>query len=302
MIGFEYPWLLLTLAPTLPMLLLLWARSRGSVRRVLSLVGGRISRILTGLHLLRIIAAVMLAMSAAGVYTVSVVYVDANSVPAEYLAEARAIHVILIDDSRSMSYREGLYTRLDQAKKIVREYLESMGPGDRVIIYSFHSRVEKLCEGTPQECIGALDLLTGSKRYTALGTAIGQIQAARSAGLPVVGVVVSDGGHNYGPPPDSVARGLGDAVVALVRVGSDPRGGLLKELAAHDNILYYDASRVSAEGIVEDLAKDLYRTTKVEALAGGEGTVPVATRNYTIATVMAALAGVLLALSMVAGP
>ena len=302
MIGFEYPWLLLALAPTLPTLLLLMARSRGSVRRMLSLVGGRSSRILTGLQLLRIVAAIMLAMSAAGVYTVSIVYVDADSVPAEYLAEAKAIHVILVDDSRSMSYREGLHTRLDQAKKIVKEYLESMGPGDRVILYSFHSRVEKLCEGTPQECINALDLLTGSRRYTALGTAIGQVQAARSAGLPVVGVVVTDGGHNYGPPPESVVQGLGDTVVALVRVGSDPRGELLKDLAAHGNILYYDASRVSAEGIVEDLAKDLYRTAKVEALAGGRGTVPVATRDYTLTAVMAALAGILLALSMVAGP
>ncbi|MEB3778786.1 MAG: VWA domain-containing protein [Desulfurococcales archaeon] len=303
-VGLEYPLLAVVGGALASLALIVYYQSRRELLRLVSYMGGRVSRLLALLASMRLAGLAMLALASGGLYTTTIDYVSVDNISADVLAKVKALHVVMIDDSKSMSYRDGGRERLDLARDVVRAYIESLGPQDRVAIYRFYSRIGELCQGTPMQCLDALDGLKGDERYSALGTALGEIATiARASGIPVVGVVVSDGGYNYGPDPLSVAAGMGDLKgIALVRVGSDPRGGVMEEVADRMGWLYYHVTGNVPEGIVEDLAGQVYSEAKVKAAATGEGLIPVERRSYTISLILALLGVLLLAASEVAGP
>lgn len=270
--------------------------------RLIRLLGGRSSRILDVIAAARIAAVILLVIASAAPYTYKITYVDSSSADRSVLANISALHVILVDDSKSMSYTDMGGRRIDLARGVVEEYLRELGEKDTVAIYRFHAVAEELCRGRPMECMNSLGNLTGSERYSALGTAIGQVATIASATrLPVIGILVSDGGYNYGPDPASVADSLGNTTVAIVRIGNDPRGEVLRSIAERHKWPYYHVTGSPPKGLVGDLAETIYVEAKARAVSRN-GMIPVEERDYTPTWILAMIGALLLAASKVAGP
>ena len=296
--GISHPWMLAAGLP-LPLISLLLAQRAGARRRILlSYLGGRSSRVVAILGYARATGILLAVLAASGVYIVRVTWIPASGVSGEVLAEVPALHIVLVDDSKSMGPHIG------EARSFVESYLEALGPKDRVAVYKFHRGVEEVCSpGPPQECMGNLTMIEGKSRYTAIGTALGYAATvARATGLPIVVVLVSDGANNMGPDPESVARGIdeGNVAVALVKVGDDPRS-ILEGLAQETGWPLYKLGSNPPPGVLADLARDLYKEAKVEA-ASVDGMIPVEDKDYTPTTILLLASLILLAASKVAGP
>ncbi|MCE4602752.1 MAG: VWA domain-containing protein [Desulfurococcales archaeon] len=296
--GVGNPWMLIAGLP-LPVLAAYLARRAGSRRRaILFYLEGRASRATAIIGYARVAGIMLAVLAASGVYVVRITWVPASGVGEEVLADLPAIHVLLVDDSKSMKPYVG------DVRTFITSYLETLGPEDRVAVYKFHAGVEEVCSpGPPQGCIVNLTMIRGESRYTAIGTALGHAAAmARATGLPIIVLLVSDGANNMGPDPRSVARSLaGDEMaVALVKVGSDPRS-VLEDLASEAGWPIYTLGTTPPKGALEDLARDLYTEAKVEAVSVN-GMIPLESRDYTPTTLLLLASLILLAGSKVAGP
>jgi len=296
-VGVDRPWLLFLVVPASLVLIALIHRVwvyRGWVYRYM---GGRLSRGLTLFEVLRLLSIILLIVASAGIYTTQTIMVPVEGVGYGTLARVRAVHLILVDDSKSMGG-----DRISIARDIVRMYLQVLGPGDHVIIYRFYGGQDLLCNGTPIDCMSVVDGLRGDMRYTDIGSALGLIQSySRSSGIPVVGVLISDGGNNYGPDPMTVARGMDLKSIALVRVGDDPRGGIMEAIAKAKEWKYYHISGKPSKDLIRDLAETLYTDVKALAVASG-GLIPVEEASHAPSLILGFIALLMLMASMVYTP
>nr|MEB3860301.1 VWA domain-containing protein [Desulfurococcales archaeon] len=274
----------------------------------LKLLGGRVSRLAWLLEGARIAGLALLALASGSPYLVSVDYIEIGPDDLEALRSIGSLHVILVDNSRSMSYTDGLRKRVDVAREFIESYLSVLNSSERVEIYSFSSTTRLLCSGSPQECALVLEELNASERYSALGTAIGTgVSRMEAADEPALVILITDGGNNYGPDPRDVARGVaaafgGRAPIAVVKVGDDPRATILEETASLLGGYLYDAGS-SGGDVLEDLSEEVYASVKYEALKARASTrVQVESRDYSILWVLVFLGLALLLASMVTYP
>ena len=307
-IGFDTPLYMLASLPGALMVFFLVLRASRLRRRYVSLLGGRVSRGVLLVEASRILGLALLVLSAGAPYTVDVKYVEVKPGDIEALRSVGALHVILVDNSISMGYSEGLTKRIDVARDFIREYLLELNETERVEIYSFSSTTKLLCKGSPTDCMEYLDMLNASERYSAIGTALGAgISRMEAAKEPALVLLVTDGGNNYGPDPRDVARGIGQlftdkSPIAIVKVGNDPRASVLEEVSGLAKGFLYDAG-VSGGDVLDDLSEEVYTSVKYQALeARAETRIEVESKDYSIQWVFAVLGIALILASLVIYP
>jgi Mg-chelatase subunit ChlD len=307
-LGFENPAYVAASLPGVVLVALLLLRARRRRGDYIRILGGRVSRLTWLTEAGRVVGLAMLALASGTPYVSTVDYVEVSPSDLEALRSVGALHVILVDNSRSMGYRDGPRERIEVARGFIESYLSQLNSSERVEVYSFSSTARLLCSGSPLDCLAALEGLDASERYSAVGTALGVgVARVEAADEPALVVLVTDGASNYGPDPRDVARGIaastgGSVPVAVVRVGSDPRAGALEEAAAIMGARLYEAGS-SAGDVIEDLAGEVYVSVKYEALEARASTrVQVESRDYTIHWILIALGLAILLASMVVYP
>ncbi len=244
---------------------------------------------------LRVAGLALLAVSAGGLYAVSIVQVPAERASVEQVMQAPSTFIIAVDMSKSM---QG--TRIEDAKTLVKGILDSLGGNDLVVLLGFNASVFELCSGPPQECaatVERLDTLAGG-RYSAIGDAVAAAATYARTGIPGVIVVVTDGGWNYGTPVDDAVRGAVSQglKVVLVRVGSDGRWAGTAQLAARAGADVVDSGSVDVDELRE-FARELALKAKIGAYLD-TGYVPVETRDPRPGYLLLLLGATLMALGM----
>jgi len=138
--------------------------------------------------------------------------------------------VIVVDASISMETTDWLPSRIDAAKDAAHAYCRRLAveePGARVGIVAYGSRAKCMCPLTPVtdldriakridsiRILGNTNITAGLKQATVL------LKAAREARQIIV---LSDGYHNRGPDPRSVARDLRySSIVECIGIGGTP--------------------------------------------------------------------------------
>ncbi len=202
------------------------------------------------------------------IVTYSYIGIDSVNDVITYNNELPITHIILIDVSKSMSYREVLVDRLSLAKKFIEKYLSHLGSRDNVVIISFAKETSVLCQGNKTVCIGKLSQLREFKEYSAIGDAIVYgLNYARASSLPSVIVVVSDGAWNYGSNPIHVVSNLNKSKtpLAFIRVGTDPRANKLIQFLKERNFMVYSVGEVNEE-VLDTIIKEAYSEIKLTTL------------------------------------
>ncbi len=280
-------------------------------RRRLAAIGGYTPLSWHAATLAKLAVPVLIALAATGPVIDTISYQEVSSWKPR-LAEAPetvrnitsyipVTHIILIDVSKSMSYYDGGVRRIDEAREFVRRYLESLRGNNTVYIGGFSATVEKICYGAPRECIGSLDKLNATRRYTAIGDALAYAQSLiYASGTPGVVIVVTDGANNYGSSPVLVARSLVKAgvPVLIVRVGLDPRANTLLDTLQFSGVEVVSVNQYTASMLQNISSRAAIDLREAAAVAPGVSTIRVAARDIDPSpTIMLLLAAVAIALA-----
>lgn len=181
-----------------------------------------------------------------------------------------ALHVILIDESKSMLYidnREDNITRFEYALNFTKKYLNSLAEHDQVMIVGFSEDARKICIGNASYCRSQLYKLSPGKKYTGLNTALGYIYSyVTAAQYPAVIVIVSDGAYNYGGDPYDTIVHINKTgyPVLFVRIGLDRRANGLVQRLESSNIKVISVNQFT-EKLIDQLAQDASREMRVKA-------------------------------------
>jgi hypothetical protein len=291
-IGFENPLAFLIIPVSLPILFLLYLRSR---KRSLALAKrlGRVGRpsIAKALAAVKLFTPILIAFAAAQPYTVSYSY---TTITLDNVLEVNTTStriVVLLDISKSMSYADTYPSRIGNAVSIVKRVAEmAVERGDALDVYGFSSGVKPLCiavnKSSLESCRAVLDSVE-LEQFSAVGDAIyfGYAKAMASA-VPTAVVLVTDGGHNYGAPADGAVKSVASAGIpmALVLVGRDPRASSLEKACEEAGVpLFRVGVSAGEEDVLHYVAEKLYAKARFEALkAAGQLQVVVQKRDYTI--------------------
>lgn len=221
--------LLATVFPTTLLLLLSSARKRRGLTRLIGVKESWLWYVIQSLKILALLSFIV----ASGVPVRSVIAekIVQGMVESEKLysivENLTAVHVIIVDESRSMLYTDGSnYTRFQYALKFIESYLDQLYPGDQVLIIGFAKDPVKICVGNASTCRGELEKLNPTKRYSNLSGALSYAyNYAEASQYPAIFVVVSDGVYNYGGDPYNVFLFVNQSgyPVLFVRVGLDHR-------------------------------------------------------------------------------
>ncbi len=149
--------------------------------------------------------------------------------------------VLLIDHSGSMSATDASPTRLDEAKRVALELIDTMvgaeaseeGSASGAMVISFADRAKVLQPFTsdPSRLRAAVRSIEPTDQRTRLGAALGLVEAlgASSGGGPdsLVVHVLSDGRF---PPDEPTALSLPNAELRYVRIAGDAGGGTVNNV------------------------------------------------------------------------
>ena len=218
-----------------------------------------------------------------------------------------ALHVILVDISRSMSYKdEDNTTRLEIALDFVKTYLNLLSRNDLVMLIEFAKEPRRICIGNVSVCISSVNKIRGYENYTSITNAlVYAYDYAKAAQVPAIFVIVSDGAYNYGGNPiDSIVMiNKSGYPVLFVRVGLDPRANdFVTELEAN-NIKILNANKYTFNSLRETIMH-LSWELKVDAFAR-KGNVQVIVEKKEFdpypTLVLVALAAILFIASRIEG-
>jgi Ca-activated chloride channel family protein len=244
---------------------------RASARRTVALkaLGGRLPRL--EWRLLGWLAALLLlVLAAAEPAVVRRVSLEVPFEQAHLLNATSVLHIVVLDVSRSMLEADVPPSRCEAAKAFAAEYLRSASPADLVLLVNFSQTVELSPVMPAREAAQAVLGFACGGRYSAVGDALSAaLSAVRASGMPASVLLVTDGGWNYGSNPLDVAPGFRElkTPLAVVRVGSDPRGAaLLPRVAEGAGGRYYELDAASA-GIAAELARAVGEEGRYAALS-----------------------------------
>lgn len=274
MIKFLEPYALLLLIPITLYVYVMYRRTR--LRRILLSKAYIVDTVKSFgkwykvLLLIKIILYLLIPIVIARPVTVTYSYISIDSANdvITYNNELPITHIILIDVSKSMSYREVLTNRLSLAKKFIEKYLSRLGSRDNVVIISFAKETNVLCQGNKTVCTDKLSQLREFKEYSAIGDAIVYgLNYARASSLPSAVIIVSDGAWNYGSNPIHVISNLNKSKtpLAFIRVGTDPRANELIQFLKERNFLVYSVGEVDEE-VLDTIIKEAYSEIKLATL------------------------------------
>ena len=298
--GFDRPAAALAGILTSIPIYLWWRRASRLSQRLRRLLGSPSKYSGRAVAATRILAVILLSLAASSPYVTAYRSIPVTLDNPEAYRDVPVRHIIVVDVSKSMGYRDIGEQRIQAARRLIRGYLGELGDSDNVTIMVFSSTVRTLCSGSPGECLKAVDKLRAGERYSALGDALARgILEARVSGIPGVVVLVSDGGWNYGADPRQVAeRYRGSAPVVIVKVGHDPRARILYEIAGRMGVKVFSVDQFSLQAL-NDTTSELYKQAKYTALiASGKTSIRISYRNYDISSVLG-IAGLALLIASV---
>ena len=297
------PEALLVLVPTFILALVLFVRTARTRRKLAAALGGRFRKEYSGLAL-KLAVAALICLSLAEPYVSYSRRVDVPLDKADLLSSRPVLHVVLLDVSRSMTYMEAGEGRISIAKKVLKKYFSQLPSTDRVLLAVFSRKVETLGLSTPSSALEELGGVEAEGRYSAVGDAlVYAVSACRVSQTPSVVLLVTDGGWNYGSSPLDAAKAYSEEGIPLVivRVGSDPRGSSLYEVADKTGSRVYEADEFSLEAI-NDMVGEIREFARYSALkARGLAYVEVEERDYSPTLYVLLVAAALLPLSLKEG-
>ncbi len=305
MISFSYPQVLILYAIVIPLLIYFVIRiiRRWRLLRILSYKPSRLSKVFLAL---KIAAPLLLVLAAASPYTISYSYIYLSNAEdiMEYNNQLDVMHVLLVDVSKSMLYRDNGVSRIEYAKEFIEKYLGFLGKGDRVAIVLFSGNVSLLCNGTVEKCLPYIASIKAGQRYTAIGDAISfAVSLSKAQQLPAVAVVVSDLAWNYGGEPvEAVDYARENHVpVVFVRIGIDPRALRVTASLKDRGIRIYSVSDITKE-LIDEIAKEAMAEAKYEALKlAGQNFIAVPSYDYTLSRLALLLSLLTILASLVEG-
>ncbi|ABL79150.1 vWA domain-containing protein [Thermofilum pendens] len=212
--------------------------------------------------------ALLLVLAASEPRVVEVKRVELPLEEAYKLSGVPTLHVVVLDESKSMLSADVYPDRCTLAKRFAEKYIEGLQPSDLVVLVFFSSSSNATGPLPRDNALRALDGYTCRYRYTALGDALVSAYSVLAAsGLPGAVVVVSDGGWNYGSDPLQVAQSIraSNYSLVLVRVGGDPRGSLMRDVASKANGKYLELDAFSQD-LAPSIASNVSATARYEAL------------------------------------
>jgi len=288
-LGLDNPYMLALLIPALLFLAIIYRRVKNN-RRMLN----RFLEEETSCHLivkLSVVSKFVLIILL--VVLVSIPYIEKTLVKevgiedADLLSQKNVIHMILVDVSKSMNYLEGNMKRVDLAKNAITEYLKNLeNTRDNIMLVVFSGNIKTIYVGNVTVALEKVGEIRAGEKYTALGDALSYALSYASASqLPIVVLLVTDGGQNYGLKPASVAEEYKKKNVPLlvVKIGSDPRGdSILGEISSKAGAKVYSLDDFTKEAI-DDLVKEISNEARYSALkARGETYVEYKVKDYSI--------------------
>ncbi len=301
--GFEQPALLLLLAPASAAAALIWERSKRRFEEVAAALGPPRgwSRLGDALALARAAALLLLVVAAAQPY-VEYRVPRKITVAEEGLLRARpVVMVVLLDVSKSMGYPMGAGSRMDAAKHVLHSFLVGLDGNATVHLVFFSGNVTPVYTGDARGAAKVLDEARGVEKYTAIGDALAYaIGFLRASSLPGAVLLVSDGGQNYGSDPVTVAAAYRSLHIPLVVLAVDGPG-VLPQVASAAGAKMYKVDEYSMPA-ASSLGDVLWREARLEALqARGEAVVWIVRKSHAPTAVLALLAAILAAMSLLEG-
>lgn len=176
--------------------------------------------------------------------------------------------VVLVDRSVSMGARLDGVSRIEQARRRVREIIAAMTRDDRIMVASFGREVtvESGFESDEGRLLGAVDRLEPADEGADLGRALAFASAVlRGRPRPTV-VVVGDGRFDEGPPGDEPGA-TGGIELRWSPVGAPGDNLAITSLTARRRPL--DPATVEIAVVVQSHSRQR-QTVAVEILAGAE--------------------------------
>lgn len=282
---------------------LLYAKARRSRSAALRALGGKLPRLEFKLAL-STAAIALLALAVAEPYLVATREVEVPFEEAERLSSKVVLHVLVLDASRSMLVPDAPPSRCDAARAFAEEYLRSLSGSDLVALVIFSGEVQVKGPMPSSSALASLSNYSCDRRYSAVGDALSAaLGLLKVSGLPGAVIALTDGGWNYGANPLDVARGFKELNVTLVvvRVGWDPRGSVLYELASRAGGRVYELDRASAP-LISEMAREAGSRARYEALrARGLARVSVEEKVCLPAELFTLLAAALILAALVDG-
>lgn len=179
-----------------------------------------------------------------------------------------ALHVLLIDESKSMQYTDGTnITRFVRALNFTYRYMNYLSPKDKLLIIGFSEYPRKICLGNITFCHPKLLELSPDKRYSDLSAALAYAYSYVTASqYPAIIVIVSDGAYNEGGDPydEIVSINKSGYPVLFVRIGLDKRADQLVEELTASNIYVININQFT-EKLLNKLTEDAARQMRLEA-------------------------------------
>ncbi len=238
--------------------------------------------------ILRTLGLVLLVIAASTPVVVVTKYVPVRNASAKLLSRVSIAHIILVDVSPSMGYRDQGVTRLKEAVMWLKNYLKSIPSNSVVYVYSFSKNVSLVCRGVTS-CINVLDNLKVDGNYTAIGTALSYAYTLiRLLKQPSIIVLVTDGAWNYGPNPLEVLKTMGESVLRsllVVRVGLDPRGDKFFNTLRSMGVKVVTVNSMTLSYALKHIKPLIYQAER-GALVAQKVKVPIQV-EYSISTLLA---------------
>ena len=233
----------------------------------------------------KLIFPAMVILALASPYVEVLEYREVTLENVNLLVEKKVVHFILLDVSKSMNNFGGTVTRFEMAKKLLLEYFKKLPENDEVVLAKFSGEVKIVYSGKVGKCIEYLNEVKAGEKYTAIGDALSFAYSySIASGNPVIVVLLTDGGQNYGSPVEDVAKIYEESKIPLiiVKIGSDPRSTVLNSLRNIPNCKILSLNEFTYQ-VVEEIAEKYSREARYMALkAKGEAVIPVVYRDYTL--------------------
>lgn len=191
----------------------------------------------------------------------------------DIIANLTVLHVVLIDESYSMSYVDiSNMTRFELAARFVENYLNALHNRDHILLIGFAKEPRLICYGNVSVCRDRLKELSPTRRYTNIAGAITYAYTyVEASQMPAVILVVTDAAFTYGGDPYEaifIVNKTGYPVV-FVKIGFDNRGDrLVSDLVSSGIKVLYINKYVTESidpGLLSKVMKDTVKELRGEA-------------------------------------